>query len=389
VTIEVYLDPEYTTLVDDFVYPTSYYQATENYAQSSYAWEFDFTGDNTYYWRVKPRYILTDERLLLNGAWSQGWRFEREGFTPKDPVTSVEFATPSFSWDLVNGAKSYDLQVSTQENFGTTVININTKQTSYTSTSTLVSGTYYWRVRAHRTGSSTSDFSDVTNDWSDTKTFTVQLAPPELLKPISGENVEYAPTLCWEHLLKYYDPDPEDPDNPEIPVLAAWKYRVQVSKDPSFSTIFDTIDTEQSCFTPIKGYDDGQYHWRVAMIDGNNKLGNYSEPYTFTKQYPQTTLISPASGATVAETPTFVWTPVDGAAKYKLEVSLYDTFSPTYDSITTNNTRYTPTKVYEDSKEYYWRVAMIDDDGKMGPFVGESVYIDPHPYKLFLPMAIK
>jgi hypothetical protein len=125
------------------------------------------------------------------------------------------------------------------------------------------------------------------------------------------------------------------------------------------------------------------------MIDGNKKLGNYSIPNTFTKQYPQTTLISPTSGSTVAETPTFVWTPVDGAAKYKLEVSLSNTFSPTYDSVTTNNTRYTPTKVYEDSKEYYWRVAMIDDDGKIGPFVGEKIYIDPHPYKLFLPMIIK
>src|SRR3972149_925725 len=161
-----------------------------------------------------------------------------------------------------------------------------------------------------------------------------------------------APTVCWIPLIK---------DSPAgDPVLAAWKYRVQVSKDPTFSSIFDTVDTEQSCWTPTKGYDDGQYYWHVAMMDGNSRLGAYTANQTFTKQYPTATLVSPTSGAKVASTPTFAWTPVNGAARYKLEVSLVDTFSPLYQSVMTNNTRYTPISSYATPNTYYWRVAIVD-----------------------------
>ena len=69
---------------------------------------------------------------------------------------------------------------------------------------------------------------------------------------------------------------------------------------------------------------------------------------------------------------------MDGAAKYKLEVSQFPTFSPTYESITTANTRYTPTKTYATSKTYYWRVAIIDYEGKVGPFVGSTIILSPN-----------
>jgi hypothetical protein len=80
---------------------------------------------------------------------------------------------------------------------------------------------------------------------------------------------------------------------------------------------------------------------------------------------------------------------VDGAAKYKLEVSQYPTFSPTNESVTTSNTRYTPTKTYAIEKTYYWRVAIIDIDGKIGPFVGAIIIVDPNPYRIFLPSILR
>jgi hypothetical protein len=162
-------------------------------------------------------------------------------------------------------------------------------------------------------------------------------------------------------------------------VLAAWKYRVQVSKDPTFSGTPDAIDTEQSCWTTIKGYDDGTYYWHVAMYDGNQKMGDYSTYQTFTKQYPITTLLSPVNGSRVSTTPTFVWSPVDGAARYKLETSLYSNFSPTVESIQTDNTRYTPTRVYSSITPYYWRVAIVDSDGKIGPFNNATIIVNNLP----------
>ena len=354
--MKAYLDPLFTTEAANYQLTSN----TPNYSRTFHAWDKDFLGDNTYYWRVQPRYRVGT--TYYPGAWSQGWRFERQGFTPQDLSTSVTFATPTFSWDIVEGAESYDLQVDNDPAFGSNEISVSTRQTSYTHTTTLANGTYFWRVRVKRNGS-------VTNNWSEVQSFTLELPTPQGLQHYPGDVVSRAPTLCWEPLIE---------SNESIPVLAAWKYRVQVSKDPSFTTIFDTVDTQQSCWTPIKGYDDGNYYWRVAMIDGNGKLGNYSSFATLTKQYPTTSLNEPVSGSTINATPTFAWTPVNGAAKYRLQVSTAANFSTTYDSVDTNNTTFTPTKKYANNT-YYWRVAIIDADNKVGPYNNATLILDPYP----------
>ena len=273
----------------------------------------------------------------------------------------------------MEGAEYYELQGDDDPNFKSPAINISTRQNSYTWTSTLANGTYYWQVRVRRYGS-------IINDWSAPKMFNLSLPKPELLSPEPGALVKRAPTMCWSPIVEFSG-------SPLVPVLTAWKYRVQVSKDSSFSTIFDNIDTEQTCWTPTKGYDDGAYHWRVAMIDGNGKLGAYSDSQTFTKQYPITTLISPLGDEPITSTPTFVWTPVDGAASYRLEVSLYPSFAPTVDAITTNNTRFTSSKVYDLDQTYYWRVAIIDADRKQGPFNDSIILGDI--IKTYLPLILK
>jgi len=368
--MRAYTDASFTSQVAEFILTSD----TAYWAMPSHTWAADFTGDNTYYWRIQPRYRVGQN--LYYGAWSQGWRFERQGFVPQNLHTSVTFATPTFSWDRVEGAESYDLQVDDDPVFATPAININTRQISYTDIHTLANATYFWRVRAHRNGG-------VINNWTSNQTFTLALPKPADLTPPSGTIVGRAPTLCWEPLIK-------TPPLPAVdPVLAAWKYRLQVSKEPTFSSVFDSIDTEQSCWTPTKGYDDGQYYWRAAMLDGEGKLGEYSPSQTFIKQYPTTSLVSPTPGATLASTPTFVWTPVNGAAKYRFEVSLFPTFSPTYESVTTDNTRYTPTSAYATLKTYYWRVAIVDGDGKLGPVVGATLILNPTPYRIYLPLIKK
>jgi hypothetical protein len=351
--MKAYLDPLFTNQAEVYTLTSN----TAYYAQTSHSWGNDFSGDNTYYWRIQPRYRVGGGLYL--GAWSQGWRFERLGFVPQNLQTSVTFATPTFSWDIVEGAETYDLQVDNDSLFGSTAININTRQNSYTWESTLANGTYYWRVRVHRDGS-------ITNKWSSAQSFTLALPIPTGLTPASGTVVSKPPTLCWTPILAYSGLNP---------VLAAWKYRVQVSKDNTFSDIWDSADTEQSCWTPIKGYDDGDYYWRVAMMDGQSKLGNYSSGQTqkFTKQYPTTSLVSPAPGVTLPSTPTFVWTPVNGAAEYEFQVALNSNFSPVEDSITTVNTRWTPIQKYANGDIYYWRVRIRDVDGKVGPYVGSTL----------------
>lgn len=352
---KVYLDPLFTSEVATYTMTAS----VAYFGDSTRVWPDDLDGDNTYYWRIQPRYRVGG--TLYNGVWSQGWRVERKGLIPSNLQTSVTFATPTFSWDMMEGTEFYTLQVDDDPNFGSTAINITTQQTSYTMTGTLANATYHWRVRAHR-------YSGVTNSWSPTQSFTLNLPIPTGMTHTPSGVANRAPTLSWNPVLK---------DDGVNPVFAAYKYRVQVSKDPGFASIWDTIDTEQTSWTPSKGYDDGTYYWRIAILDGQNKLGAYSATQTFTKQYPITSLVSPTSGSTVLGTPTFIWTPVAGADKYKLEVSKSVNFSPIYESIITNSVRYTPTKKYDVLTTYYWRVAVMDKDSKVGPFNTATIIVSP------------
>jgi hypothetical protein len=220
-------------------------------------------------------------------------------------------------------------------------------------------------------------YSDIGNDWSDIVQFNLGLPTPTGLIP-NQSVIHYAPTFCWDPLIKHNEVAPFES------ILTAWKYKVQVSRDENFSTIYDTITTNNNCWTPTKGYLDGTFWWHVAMIDGNSKQGPYSPAATFTKQYPVTTLLSPVGGS-IPGTPTFIWTPVGGAATYVFEVSKYSTFSPTYDSIETVNTQFTPTKTYESNKIYYWKVAIQDDAGNQGPFTDAIIMIGEGNYT-YLPL---
>ena len=346
------------------------------YSLPSYALGLtDFQGDNSYYWRIQPRYRAGGS--LLYGAWSQGMRFNRLGFVPQNLQISVSFATPTFSWDMVEGAEAYDIEVDNTPGFVSREINITTRQNSYTDTATLANGTYQWRVRARRYGSPT-----ILNEWSEIKSFTLALPVPTGMTPASGTNVTRMPTLCWTPVIK-------NSPSTGLPVLAAWKYRVQVSIDTAFSAPIETIDTEQNCWTSAKGYNDGTYYWHVAMIDGNTnpRVGAYSAYQSFTKQYPTPILLSPTSGSYSPNTPTFRWTPVNGAATYELQTALDVNFSNSPQLSTTHNTRYTPRNTYAAPKTYYWRVCIKDIEGRYGPCTGAiTLVIDPYPFRIYLPL---
>jgi hypothetical protein len=352
--LEVYVDQNYTpppkaSLGISTI--TTYWSMNHNTLTN------DIVGDNIYYWRVQPRYLSEGFNPTF-GAWTSGWSFNRYGFKALNLTTSVTFATPTFSWSMAEGANTYRLQVATDPNFGNNVIDISTPRNTYTPPDTLAQDLYYWRVEIIRNG-------NIGNDWSEVEQFNLSLPTPTGLTPDNGSIIHTAPTYCWDPLVGYANDEP---------VLTAWRYYVQVGTDPTFSSMYDAVDTYNNCWTTPMGYNDGTYFWRVAMIDGNGRMGSFSPSATFTKQYPITTLISPISGV-VPQTPTFIWTPVDGAATYIFEVSWYPTFSPLYDSVETINTHYTPTSIYQSEKAYYWRVAIHDRDGRQGPFTDATIII--------------
>lgn len=352
--LQVCLDPACSTPKDEvWSASNSNYFASANQTVLD-----DVEGDSTYYWRVQPRYLQAG----AYGAWNSGYSFERAGFAPTNLHTSVTFATPLFSWDLVDGAGAYDIMIATDPGFGsgTVVYNITTPNNSFIPWDTLANGTYYWKVRARK-------FDNIISDWSTTSSFVLELpAPTNLTLYPSEDPAHYMPTLCWDHMVAY--------DDQNIAVMAAWKYRVQVATDPGFSNNIETIDTEQRCWTTTISYPDGIYYWHVAMIDGSYHLSAYSAASSFTKQYPITNLLEPLPGEGV-QTPTFKWSPVDGASYYKLEISKNPGFTPIYDGVLTVNTQYTPIFNYDKYYTYYWRVAIMDWGGRMGIFTGSTIVV--------------
>jgi hypothetical protein len=366
VRMEYHFDPGFTNKIGQFELSST----AAYYCPTSYTWLTDLSGNNTYYWRIQPRYNNN-----AYGVWSQGWRFEMRNLKPLNLSESVTFATPTFTWDRVEGAERYDLQVSRNIGYTDLVTNINTTQNTFTPQGTYDNNrTYYWRVRAVRNGVTAQDY------WSETRSFFLLLPIPTGLTPNDPDPmhaVRRAPTFCWSTLLA---------ESGGAPVLAAYLYQLQVSLgDPTFTTK-TTYTTEQSCFTPPEGYADGAYYWRVAMQDGQARLGGFSPTAVVTKQYPVTTLLSPVGG-TINQTPVFRWTPVSGAASYKFEISTNVNFSPLYDSATTNQTSFTPTKLYTLNQTYYWRVAIVDVHGKVGPFTGATMLLDY--YRVFMPVALE
>jgi hypothetical protein len=322
----------------------------------------DIAGDQIYYWRLQPRYWLPGYSEA-HGAWTQGWSFQRKGLVAQNLHTSISYAALTFDWDLAEGAQAYHLQLAPDEQFSSVVLDINTSLNTFTPTDLLPQGQYYWRVQI-------ISFDNLESAWSQVQQFALNYPGPTGLSP-DQTMIHQSPTFCWDPLVVNDDSGP---------TFAAWRYYVQVSTDLSFNDTFDEVDTESNCWTPTKGYKDGIFYWRVALIvDHDHHLGSFSAVGTFQKQYPSSNLISPLHG-TLAATPTIRWSPVDGASTYVYEISLSPEFSIIRDSGLTVNTQFTPLSAYETGKKYFWRIAIRDIDGNQGPFSDASFFLNDRIY---------
>lgn len=133
----------------------------------------------TWYWRVRP--IDDAGNSLTYNAPPQSFVINPPAPTPSAPANGATvIASPELSWNPVNGACSYDVQVSDSSTFpaadggsgGSIPDGANTAQTAYVPTGSLVThaGTWYWRVRAELCNTDTGA-------WSDTQTFISHLPP--------------------------------------------------------------------------------------------------------------------------------------------------------------------------------------------------------------------
>jgi hypothetical protein len=268
---------------------------------------------------------------------------------PENNATNVS-VTPTLSWNAADRAQTYQVQVSTASNFGTTLVNQSgITTTSYDVTTALQNNTqYYWRVRASNAGGE--------SDWSTARTFTTIIAAPAVPTLAAPENnatnVSVTPTLSWNAADR------------------AQTYQVQVSTASNFGTTLvnqsGITTTSYDVTTALQN--NTQYYWRVRASNAGGE-SDWSTARTFTTiiAAPATpTLVSPANNATgISTTPTLSWNTADRATTYQVQISTVSNFNTTVvDEDNISTTSYTVVTPLQNSTQYYWRVKAINIGGE-------------------------
>ena len=141
-------------------------------------------GNNTYYWRVTPRDNEDNAGVASEvRSFTFAWNRVPALLTPADDV-DLRFL-PRFSWEAVEGAKEYILEVSTLEDFSSISLVVTTPNTEYTPEKNLGNNRdFFWRVKAVNPRNVTGPIGEIrrfTLEWNQ---------PPTLLTPASNSTID-------------------------------------------------------------------------------------------------------------------------------------------------------------------------------------------------------
>ncbi|MFW9992605.1 MAG: hypothetical protein ACFFD4_11210 [Candidatus Odinarchaeota archaeon] len=304
--------------------------------------------DGSYYWRLRA-----SAETLPYGKWGETWFFKLNAsvtpllLAPGDGY-NVDEPVLQFLWSEVEGAISYELQISTVPDFLTTESNITVYGTLII-TRPLDDGDYYWRVRARY---AKVDYSP----WSSTRTFTIDVnggTGTQLVYPSNGELIcDYQPLLDW------------------VSSKGATNFQVQLATTSDFvKKVLDEI-TNNSFYKISTTIGDANYFWRVRTNYDDRIWSPWSNTWSFTlegffAEIPQ--LLAPGLAANISDiTPTFEWEalPYKNMA-YHIQLSTSSEFDTLTLNTTTTASEYTVSDSLVDGI-YYWRVRAKDSTRDWG-----------------------
>jgi hypothetical protein len=249
--LEVATDPNFSTLEGGAVYTDS----------TSYTSNWTFPSDRTLYWRVRAD-AEDGPADLVGLTWSPTGTFRKQlprpVFDADNPSSGA--GIPSFSWNAVPGAISYDIQVREADGDNPIYKGFATHAASFVRFTGV--GVTQVFVRANfptRTGQL------VEGPWSEPWSYTHTIPEPASPTHEAGAN----------RLLLAWSARP-----------AADEYRVQVSQRPDFATTVETTTTQTTAYAPLlasSAYTNGgSFWWRVAMVDADRNVGDFTAARSFT-----------------------------------------------------------------------------------------------------------
>ena len=322
-----------------------------------------------YFWRVRAVNAGGD------GDWSETRSFttivavpDQVALTSPDDEAEDVSVTPTFSWSAAERAETYELQVSTESTFGSTVIDVaELTDLDQSIRSTLDNATeYFWRVRAVNAGGA--------GDWSETRSFTTIVNLPDVITLTSPSHestgLSIHPSFSWE-------PDP-----------LATTYTLQITTDLNFGTGVQTYtDIEELFFNlPVDLQYSTTYYWRVAGVNTTG-VGAYVDANRFTTlDLPvpiQPTVFYPVNDA--QDVPllfTFIWEDLGEGHLYDFELAQTDQYSePIIALAGTTLTTFTPDVALDPQTQYFWRIRAINEygPGEWNDFFGFTTLIPSNP----------
>jgi len=297
----------------------------------------------TYYWRVK-----TKNSCGTWGNYSGCFSFTVDPGPLSPPAlqsptngATCQATSGTLSWSPVSGAAQYRVQIGTSCGSGA---EYDVGGTQYQYSGLQPGGTYYWRVK-------TKNSCGTWGNYSGCFSFTVDpgpLSPPGLQSPTNGATCQATSgTLSWS------------------PVSGAAQYRVQIGTSCGSGAEYDVGGTQYQYSGLQPG---GTYYWRVKTKNSCGTWGNYSGCFSFTVDpgpLSPPALQSPTNGATCQATSgTLSWSPVSGAAQYRVQIGTSCGSGAEYD---VGGTQYQYSGL-QPGTTYHWRVRTRSGCGAWGEY---------------------
>jgi hypothetical protein len=214
-------------------------------------------------------------------------------------------------WTTVADSSLYEIQVATDNNFFSIMLDDSTLVADSTIVSGLCKGTtYYWRVREKN--------GVAAGSWTNPFNFTTFIAAPDLGIPDNGGLYQpLTPTLYWN------------------PANSASTYRVQVSTTAAFSsTVIDdssVTGTSKNISATPPLLNNTTYYWRVSASASGQCTSDWSDIFSFTTGVAAPFIEYPMDYAIlIPDTLTVLWYASPGATMYYMQLSTDSTFSTAF-----------------------------------------------------------
>ncbi|MCT4601182.1 MAG: LamG domain-containing protein [Marinifilaceae bacterium] len=271
------------------------------------------------------------------------------------PKGDILTAKPTFKWTPLNKKDiKYIIQISEDKEFKNIIEeNKETEKNEYTSSKIFkYNKQYYWRIAAIENG--------IKKEW-DTSSFKITFGEINIISPIS-EISNTKPLFSWSHYVDQYLKD-------------AFHYHLQIAKDENFKDIvLDENNLRENTYQIKNALDlNRNYYWRISIVEKNNVAGEWNKA-SFKINIGEITSLNP-SGNIWDSRPTFTWfTNKNINGSYTFQLSSDKDFKNILEEKEgLKKAEYQSDKALEPYKDYYWRVAIVDENGIKGNWKETSI----------------